>query len=142
MARAGNDKREYLRHTVDVPLEVSTVESAPRRPMKGLNLSYGGLAFLMEECLDNGQIIHLHIPTIEPPFDADARVVWCRPENDAWLVGVEFLDPTHAFQSRMVQQVCSIENYRKEVKENEGRSLTTQEAAAEWITKFAGRFPD
>ena len=136
------DTREYLRHTVDVPLEVSTVPSAPRATRQGVNLSYGGLSFLMEECLDTGSIIHLRIPTIDPPFDANARVVWCRPEGEAWLVGVEFLDSTHAFQSRMVQQVCSIENYRKEVKQNEGRDLTPQEAAAEWITKFAGRFPE
>ena len=137
-----SDKREYLRHSVNVPLEVTTVASTPRSTRQGVNLSYGGLSFLMEECLDSGDIIHLRIPTIDPPFDANARVVWCRPEGDAWLVGVEFLDSTHAFQSRMVQQVCSIENYRKEVKQNEGRDLTPQQAATEWITKFAGRFPD
>jgi hypothetical protein len=142
MGRDGKETREYVRHSVNVPLEVSTVPSSPRALRQGVNLSYGGLSFLMEECLDNGQIIHLHIPTIDPPFDANARVVWCRPEGDAWLVGVEFLDSTHAFQSRMVQQVCSIENYRKEVLQNEGRQLTTQEAAAEWIKKYAGRFPD
>ena len=142
MGRDGKDEREYLRHSVNVPLEVTTLPSSPRTTRQGINLSYGGLSFLMEECLDSGQIIHLRIPTIDPPFDANARVVWCRAEGDAWLVGVEFLDSTHAFQSRMVQQVCSIENYRKEVLQNEGRNLTTQEAAAEWIHKFAGRFPD
>jgi hypothetical protein len=42
----------------------------------------------------------------------------------------------------MVQQVCSIENYRKEVETREGRTLTNQEAAAEWIKKHAGNFPD
>jgi hypothetical protein len=42
----------------------------------------------------------------------------------------------------MVQQVCSIENYRKEQREREGRRLSTQEAAVEWIEKYAGRFPD
>jgi hypothetical protein len=142
MGRDGKNTREYVRHSVDVPLDVTTVPSLPGATRKGVNLSYGGLSFLMEECLDNGQIIHLRIGTIDPPFEANARVVWCRPEGDAWLVGVEFLDSTDAFQSRMVQQVCSIENYRKEVLENEGRKLTTQEAAAEWINKFAGRFPD
>jgi hypothetical protein len=142
MGREGNETREYLRHSVNVPLEVTTMPSSARSTRQGVNLSYGGLSFLMEECLETGQIIHLRIPTIDPPFDANARVVWCRAEGDAWLVGVEFLDSTHAFQSRMVQQVCSIENYRKEVLENEGRKLTTQEAAAEWINKFAGRFPE
>lgn len=142
MDARSNEAREYLRHTVNVPLEVTTVSAAPKTARQGINVSYGGLAFTMEECLENGQIIHLRIPTIDPPFEANARVVWCRPEGEQWLVGVEFLDSTHAFQSRMVQQVCSIENYRQEVRKNEGRELTTQEAAAEWIGKFAGRFPD
>jgi hypothetical protein len=42
----------------------------------------------------------------------------------------------------MVEQVCAIEQYRGEVLENEGRELTAQEAAAEWIGRYAGRFPD
>jgi hypothetical protein len=58
------------------------------------------------------------------------------------LVGVQFLDAQAAFRSRMVQQICSIENYRKHVRREEGRTLSTQDAAAEWIAKFAGRFPN
>jgi hypothetical protein len=78
---------------------------------------------------------------VDPPFEAMARVAWCRPDGDAFLVGVEFLDSDDAFQSRMVQQVCSIENYKQDVAAKEGRVLSSQEAAAEWISKFAGRFP-
>jgi hypothetical protein len=40
----------------------------------------------------------------------------------------------------MVQQVCAIEQYRQE-QEQQGRMLNSQQAAAEWITRFAGRFP-
>ena len=137
-----NPHREYLRHTVDVPLELKMVPNAPVQAKSGVNVSYGGLAFTVEECLPVGQVIELRIPTVDPPFEAHARVVWCRPERDRYLVGVQFLDSTDAFQSRMVQQVCSIENYRKQVQEQEGRVLSSQEAAAEWIKKYAGRFPD
>ncbi|MGQ0815247.1 MAG: PilZ domain-containing protein [Gemmatimonadota bacterium] len=136
------DNRGFPRHTVNVPLEVSAVPEAPPAMMQGLNVGYGGLAFLFDQCLDVGQVIQLRIPTVKPPFKANARVAWCRPEGRRYLVGVAFMDSTHAFQSRMVQQVCSIENYRKEVQQREGRTLTTQEAAGEWIQKFAGRFPD
>jgi hypothetical protein len=34
-----------------------------------------------------------------------------------------------------------IEHYRKEVERLEGRALTSQEAAGEWISKYAGDFP-
>jgi hypothetical protein len=42
---------------------------------------------------------------------------------------------------RMCEQVCHIENYRNEVKAAEGRELTPEQAAVEWVSKFAARFP-
>lgn len=134
--------REYIRHTVDVPLEIKVLPNAPAQLNQSVNVSHGGLAFTVDKCLELNQIIELRIPTVEPPFDAHARVAWCRPEGDKYLVGVQFLDASDAFESRMVQQVCAIENYRKEVAEKEGRQLDAQQAAAEWIQKFAGRFPN
>jgi hypothetical protein len=49
------------------------------------------------------------------------------------------------FQQKMkpllVEQVCHIEQYKKEVFLKEGRLLSGDEAAAEWIEKFANQFP-
>lgn len=136
-----NPRREFLRHTIDVPLEVDRVGGRPHTE-QSVNVSFGGLAFLSETCPSVGEILRLRIPTVDPPFEGQAKVAWCRPESEKYLVGVQFMDSTVAFQSRMVQQVCSIEQYRKEVAETERRSLSTQDAAAEWIAKFGGRFPD
>jgi hypothetical protein len=133
-------KREFLRHTANVPLEVEHTGAAPNRE-EGVNIGRGGLAFLSSVCPATGDTLRLRIPTVEPVFEAAARVVWCRPENDRFLVGVQFLDAAAAFRSRMVQQVCSIEKYRRDVQREEGRSLTTEEAATEWISRYAGRFP-
>jgi hypothetical protein len=137
-----SNPRRFLRHTVHVPLEVERVPGSTPLEKEGVNLSHGGLAFISSFCPAIGEVLRLRIRTVEPAFEADARVAWCRPEDGKYLVGVEFQDSTSAFQSRMVQQVCSIENYRKEVQQNEGRVLTTQEAASEWIARFAGQFPD
>ena len=134
------EPRAFIRHTLDVPLEV-TVSPTSKWRDRGINVSFGGLSFEADECLDEGQIIHLRVPTVEPPFEAQGRVVWCRSENGRFVVGVQFLDSQAAFQSRMVEQVCAIESYRKEVEAREGRKLNGQEPAAEWIKKFAGRFP-
>lgn len=134
-----SDLRNFIRHDVDVPLEVTSMSVAG--PQHGVNVSHGGLSFEANACLNDGEIIQLRIPTVEPPFEALARVVWCKPEGDRYLVGAAFLDSTDAFQSRMVEQVCAIEGYRRMVAEKEGRTLTPQQAAAEWIEKFAGRFP-
>ena len=136
-----NPRRRFLRHTIHVPLEIEAVAATPVTE-KGVNVSFGGLAFESAACRELGEIIRLRIPTVDPPFEAGARVAWCRPEGSTFLIGVEFLDSSAAFQSRMVQQVCSIENYRREAEEKEGRKLSTDAAAREWISKYAGRFPD
>jgi hypothetical protein len=137
-----NPQREFLRHTIRVPLEVRHVADSSPVSEQSVNVSFGGLAFLSRTCPEIGEVLRLRIPIVQPAFEADARVAWCKSEAEKFLVGVEFLDSKTAFQSRMVQQVCSIENYRQEVLEREGRALTSQEAASEWVTKYAGRFPD
>ncbi len=43
---------------------------------------------------------------------------------------------------RMVEQVCHIERYRADVLEREGRALTGEQAAEEWIKRYAEDFPD
>ncbi len=135
-----NPKREFIRHTVQVPIEVHTVDGAVEE--ESVNVSHGGLAFCTETCPPAGEIIELKIPSVDPPFSARGRVAWCRREGKEYLVGVAFLDASDAFRARMVQQVCSIEQYRLEVEAEEGRRLTTPEAAAEWISRYADRFPD
>ena len=137
-----NPRRTFIRHTAGVPLEVTCVPGSPASTLQSVNVSTGGLSFVSDEHHALGAIIQVRIPTVDPPFDARARVVWIKPEGDGFCVGVEFLDANDAFRSRMVEQVCAIEQYRGEVLENEGRELTPQEAAAEWIGRFAGRFPD
>jgi c-di-GMP-binding flagellar brake protein YcgR len=136
-----NPRREYVRHTVDVPLEVREVAGQPAT-QQSVNVSFGGLAFVADACLEIGSTIQLRIPTVDPPFEAEARVAWCRPEARRYLVGVQFLSASDAFRSRMVQQVCAIDQYRRQVLRDEGRQLAPQEAAAEWIARFGGRFPD
>jgi len=45
------------------------------------------------------------------------------------------------FRLRMIEQICQIEHYRKEVKLVEGRDLSAEEAASEWISRYASDFP-
>jgi hypothetical protein len=135
-----NPTRAFIRHTVNVPLEIKVVPDAPSQSNEGVNISEGGLAFTVDECLPDNSIIELRIATVTPPFEAQARVAWCRKEGSKFLVGVQFLDSNDAFQSRMVQQVCAIEQYRQE-QTRKGRTLDSQQAASEWISKYAGRFP-
>jgi len=137
-----NPRRRFIRHTVGVPIEVRPVAGASARKLESVNVSEGGISFISDVDYPLGSVIELRIPEVDPPFQAPARVVWTSPEEGRFCIGVGFLDPTDAFRARMVEQVCSIERYRREVEASEGRVLTPADAAAEWITRYAGRFPE
>ena len=133
--------RRFIRHTADVPIEVRTVPGRPARRQPSINVSEGGLSFVSDQDIPVGSMIEIRMPAVDPPFEAQARVVWRSPQADGWCIGVQFLDAADTFRARMVEQVCSIERYRRQVETEEGRSLTREEAASEWIRKYAGRFP-
>lgn len=136
-----NPRREFIRHTAGVPIEVRAVSGDARRRLESVNVSEGGISFVSDVDYPLGTVIEVRIPEVDPPFQANARVVWTHPEEGRFCIGVAFLDANDAFRARMVEQVCSIERYRREVEANEGRVLDAAEAAAEWIARYAGRFP-
>ncbi|MEW5926624.1 MAG: PilZ domain-containing protein [Gemmatimonadota bacterium] len=137
-----DSRRRFIRHTADVPLEVRAVREGAGETHRGVNVSFGGLAFESEDPLAYGTTLEVRIDQVKPPFEAHARVVHCEPEGDHFCIGVQFLDEGDAFRARMVEQVCSIDRYRQQVREREGRELSSQEAAEEWIRRHASRFPD
>lgn len=137
-----NPRRQFIRHTAGVPIEVRAVPGSPALTLESSNVSVGGISFVSDVDFALGSTLEINISEVDPPFTARARVVWTSPEGDGFCIGVSFLDASDAFRARMVEQVCSIERYRREVEAAEGRVLTAPEAAAEWIARYAGRFPD
>lgn len=135
------EQRRFIRHTVGVPIEVRTV-AAERRRASTRDVSHGGISFLVDDDIPVGTIIEIRIPDVRPPFQARARVVWSTRESSGYCLGVAFMEADDAFRARMVEQVSSIERYRRQVRETEGRVLSAEEAAAEWITRFAHGFPE
>jgi hypothetical protein len=63
-------------------------------------------------------------------------------EGIGFQTGVVFDCPQTAFAVRMIEQVCYIEQYRQQVSLTEGRELTVDNAAVEWITQHAANFPE
>lgn len=132
--------RSFFRHPTDIPLEVQHDQHpADRRILR--NVSHGGLCFRYARRLAPGETVTVRIPSVSPPFEAASRVVWCQTEGDSFQVGVEFLDQQDLFRARMIEQVCQIENYRRDMHAKHGRALSSQEAAVEWISRFARSFP-
>ena len=67
--------------------------------------------------------------------------MWCRPTPQGYDVGVAFDEAATLFAVRMVEQLCRIEEYRRRVAEEEGRQLSSEQAAEEWIRRYAASFP-
>ena len=137
----GPDKRTYLRHPTDVNIEVETEPSEAGLTEFLRNISLGGLCFRSSVFISPKTVIRIRIPVLRPVFETRGRVAWCQERDDSFDVGVEFLDPKSIEKTRIVEQVCHIEHYRREVLEREGRRLSPEEAAAEWIEKYAAEFP-
>jgi Tfp pilus assembly protein PilZ len=135
--------RQYIRHLLDIPIEVRYDPDNDFELQTTQNVSYGGLLFHSEKPIELGSIISLRILYLEPAFEVtEAQVAWCQKSGSKYLIGVEFPDPEDAFRVRIVEQLCQIESYKKEIELKESRRLTTEEAAKEWISRYAASFPN
>ena len=133
--------RQYIRHPSDIPIEYELGDVVASQKDFLKNISEGGLSFQSSICLEIGASIMIRIPFRSPVFEEKGIVVWCRKNKKIFDVGVRFLNESSEFRLRMIEQICYIEHYKKEVLEKEDRKLSAAEAASEWIEKFAKDFP-
>jgi hypothetical protein len=145
-----NDSREYIRHPSDIPLQYTLIDKPAHSTKSTHNVSLGGLSFSANEDLKINSWLTITIPVNNDEFEVEAQVRWCRDNTnlslvtsytDLFDVGVQFSDSLDAFSIRMVEQICHIEHYKKAVLKEQGRELSNDEAATEWIEKFAPEFP-
>ncbi|VAW85528.1 hypothetical protein MNBD_GAMMA16-154 [hydrothermal vent metagenome] len=132
--------RKFIRHPSDVPIEFAIENIKITRDTLS-NISVGGLALRSDERIEVGLLINVAVPTVHPPFLAKGRVAWCLKRKEYFDIGVQFVEKEDTYRVRMVEQICHIEHYKKEILENEGRILNGEEAALEWIAKYASDFP-
>lgn len=131
--------RQYIRHPADIPITVECQKIAKPRKMR--DIGYGGLSFTSQERLEKGTEVSISIDMVSPPCNVVGHVIWCKPFKDQFELGVAFDNEEDAFKTRMVEQICYIQQYKRDVLESEGRELTDQEAALEWVKYFAHTFP-
>ena len=133
--------RQYIRHPSDIPIKYSLCEMVLDEGEYLKNISQGGLCFNSKVAVSPDARITIEIPISNPVFSAVGVVVWCKQVDHGFDVGVRFLDMATESALRLVEQVCYIEKYKKDALENDGRMLSGEEAAIEWIKKFAQDFP-
>ena len=125
-----------------MPIRFDLQGDLPRHSDCLRNVGEGGLCFNTGLALDPGLPIRVKIPILGEQFEVDGTVAWCRRSGGDYEVGVRFRSTQDRFSARMVEQLCYIEDYRQQVALEEGRRLSSEEAAKEWIERFAEHFPD
>ncbi len=141
MGKSKEVERRYIRHPSRMPIRFDLHGDIDHRDEYLRNVSEGGVCFATAVALDPGQSIRLTIPLLGQSFQIDGSVAWCRKARSGYEVGVRFRSPQDRFSVRMVEQLCYIEDYRQQVARDEGRQLSSEEAANEWIARFAEHFP-
>ncbi|MCH9638147.1 MAG: PilZ domain-containing protein [Betaproteobacteria bacterium] len=137
--------RKFIRHPSDVHIQVTMdwaddeYDDLNNETLN--NVSLGGLSFISKQALEIRQKIKICIPVLETENTLTGSVVWCEKSNNGYEIGLEFDDSKEIFRLRMIEQICHIEHYRKEVERIEGRELSADEAAKEWISRYASDFP-
>ena len=138
--RTQPDRRAFIRHPASVPVRVERLCAGS--VSRVADVSHGGLSFVCAQPHEPGAELLVRIDSVTPPFRARAQVAWCHTERGRYRIGVHFLNRTDAFNARVVEQICAIERYRREALEHEGRYLSGEDAAREWIERHAAEFPN
>jgi len=135
-----SEKRTYLRHPVDIPIQIfpQTLHPIKQAPLR--DVGKGGLAFRTNVVFEPGAHLIVRIDHVDPVFEAVGVVRWTAEKAGAYEVGVEFLDDDTAFQVRMVEQVCQIQKYHQQCIESEGQGISYEQSAKEWIERFGSEF--
>lgn len=132
--------RHYLRHPAEIPILLQ--QAGDPQPVTELSreLSEGGLSCFSDHYIAPGSAVDINIPLTHVPLTAKGHIIWCRLEDQGYLLGIGFDDPEQIYSVRMVEQVCQIESYRLQQRRI-GRLISGEQAAHEWISLHAADFP-
>ena len=130
------EPQTYIQHPKSVALEIL---SAPAKCQTD-ELMPLGLICNQPQDHSIGSLVVLKHPALPEDQPIEATVVWCRRQKSGYQIALGFLTEEELYRVRMLEQLCHIQLYQKEMKQ-EGRKLSAEGAAVEWITKYAAHFP-
>lgn len=136
------ERRKAVRVQTNAPIEIELELGRNIQIGKEYlnDISLDGLSFRFNFDIEAGREININIPFDKSSFKIKARVIWSEQKGDGFQIGVRFTDSSDAFKAKIYKQLVQIEAYKYQVLEAEGRDLTFNEAAREWIEKYAKKF--
>ncbi|MCP4388562.1 MAG: PilZ domain-containing protein [Gammaproteobacteria bacterium] len=134
--------RRHVRHVTGIPIEINLEyhQSMQAAEDSITNVSLGGLCFIANDRLEINEAIQVRFPVLDQEKLIDGKVVWCNKIAKGYEVGLEFNDPAEVDRLKMIDQIRQIEDFRNQQENQDGRQLSSEQAAREWISKYAGDF--
>lgn len=133
--------RGTTRHNTSIPVDLQiNGKGAQLSSLRVANISAGGLGIYAPSAVATGTPVTLNFCDTWPDYVIRGDVAWCLDEPQGYHLGIEFQHANEAFKARMLAQFGQIQRYRSSVRQNEGRRLTTDQAAREWIDLYAEAF--
>ncbi len=131
--------RRHVRHVTGIPIEITLGRRFTHFAAEDHvgNISAGGLCFVADGRFEPGEPIQVRIPILDRDTQLDGRVVWCNGTDHGYETGLEFDDPERGDQLRIIDQICQIECYRREVEKIDGLVLSAERAARESVLRNA-----
>jgi hypothetical protein len=139
------DTRQFLRHPLDVPLRCAVKTQADTDAAGLRNISDGGAAFFSSRKYRKGQAVEMTFPIFKQCPVIKGKIIWSMADKEApgqYINGLKYADPRDKKVNRIVEQICHIMSYRVMQEHLTGKVLSADEAAKEWISKYADSFPD
>lgn len=129
----------YIRHPEEIPIELEQLS----RTLPASHSTQGlGLICHSHNMIIEGSAVELRVPFVEPSIRVSGIVNWCRNHGPGFELGIDFDNPDATMRMRMLEQLCQIHQYRLDIRAEQGRTLSPDDAAVEWIQRYAALFPN
>src|SRR4051812_27474280 len=135
--RLHDERRQYVRHHIRVPLQVRLNDGSPEFVSRTGDLSEAGLSFLSPRPLEKGTLLEIDIPVSVRRFKMPGMVRGCSEVEGGFRIGLSFEETGSLFRMKLAEQVLRIAELQKEMARERGEEVTYTEAAEAWVEKFA-----
>lgn len=134
--------RKYVRQVTGMPVEVTLdySDNISADDDTITNISLGGLALAAEDPIDINESVQVRCPILSNDAQLSGKVIWCKKSRHGYEIGLNFDDPAEIERIKIFDQIVDIEKFRKLVAEQEGRHLSSEQAAQEWASQYTGKF--
>lgn len=136
------EKRRFFRHPLKVPIQYREMQATRMDMSSSLDLSLGGLCFYSERFFSKGTLLDVRIPVGGEIFQIHGWVAYCNrnPGVDRYRIGMTFNDAQSAFHAKLAEQMHKILEYRGKRSRELNQEISEEQAADEWIQKYARHF--